>query len=129
MRVVARITLLAGLFLGMVISMAGQNSSSKRRSATGHRQPHHNHSSAPLPNESKQIDANLTKLENKGARPPRPAHRAPQKVFVPSSKTAQDRQHNPPINFGSNRATKNPSTNRSSGSSRASGTPHMGSLR
>jgi hypothetical protein len=119
MRVLGRITLLIGLCLGVVITMAAQNASGKRSSSHARHAGRHTSSSAAVPDESKRLNSDLTKLENKGTKLSRPAHPAPRKAIVPSSKSGlQDRQgHNPPISF-TYKGTVKSSSSRGTGASR-----------
>lgn len=121
MRAMGKITLLVGLSLGLAITAGAQNTSSKRMGHSTHRQQHRKAGAVAVPDESKHMNADLTKLENQGARIPKSERRSPQRVAVPSSKQpAQARAGNPPINFESKGTGKKAMT-RSSGGSRGSG--------
>ena len=121
MRAMGKITLLVGLYLGLALTAGAQNSSSKRIGPSTHRQQRHKAGAVTVPDESKHMNADLTKLENQTAKIPRSARRSSQKAVVPSTKPpAQERGGNPPINFES-KGTGKAAMTRSSGGSRGSG--------
>lgn len=121
MRVTGKVILVVGLFVSLALTAGAQNSSSKRMRPSTHRQQHHKAGAVTVPDESKHMNADLTKLENQGTRIPRSARRSSQKAVVPSTKQpTQERAGNPPINFES-KGTGKAAMTRSNGGSRGSG--------
>jgi len=115
MSVVIRSTLLAGLCIGIAITAAAEKASSKWSPDHGHYRAaaarhsstaHHGHhrggrdSSAAVLRPSRQMDADLSRLENQAAKTVG-SQRSAERAHLPSGKLrmARDRGSNPPINF------------------------------
>ncbi len=122
------IVTLASLALG--IPGVAQKAVSRKGPVVHHHEAHHQGahraSSAPLPNDSNQMNANLSKVEGETARLIRPAQRARQNRAATSSKpskpsTRQDHSTNPPINFTYKAPNTSSSTMRTSRSNPSSG--------
>ena len=105
MNIGSKCAVLAVFGLGIIISVAAQNKPSKsfgRSSAVHHTEVRHRSSRVAMPDDSKNLNKDLSKLENQTFKGVRPARRAPEKKVVLQTKTLnpqQDRRSNPPINF------------------------------
>jgi len=139
MSVVIRSTLLAGLCIGIAITAAAEKASSNRSPNHSHHRgaavlhpstAHHGHhrgrttdSSASVLHPSRQMDADLTKLENQAAKTVG-SQRSAERAHLPAGKLrmARDRGSNPPINF----QYKGPKNSIGRRSSAPAGRQHVG---
>ncbi|HVO61639.1 MAG TPA: hypothetical protein VMT53_11925 [Terriglobales bacterium] len=94
-------TLVAVVCLATIYTAAAQNKSAKRSTARTHSEIRHRSSNVAVPDESRKLNSDLTKLETRTSRSLKPARAHSEKKVALASKSAaaQGRRSNPPINF------------------------------
>ena len=111
-----------GLCLGLVMTVAGQKTSPKRLTTHVHHSAVHQSNVAVAgPDESKQLNADLNRLEKQTERATNSPRSVRQKTVVPMGKAASNSAKNPPINF-TYRGPKPTSTNHGGGGGGSRGT-------
>lgn len=114
------LAVLALFSVGIIANATAQNKPSK--STTVHHAPvRHRNSGVAVPDHSKNMNADLAKLEGQTSRAIKPARRTPQNNALPAKAFQQDRRNNPPINFGDSGKAGHGA--RSGGGARATASP------
>lgn len=97
---IAKSVAVMGLCLGLVMTVAGQKTSPKRPvTHVRHRPVHQVNTAVTGPDESKQLNSDLNKIEKETERTSHPPRSARQKPVVAMSKATSNSAKNPPINF------------------------------